>query len=332
MKTLLKNEKSFLTRTAVIMLVLCLIPAVLRGEFFTSTLCLAVIWSIMGIGWNILGGYAGQVSNGHAMFYAVGAYISALMLKWWHITPWLSMFVAAAVCAVLAFILGYPLLRLRGHYFAISTMAIVECVRIIFTNWNLIGGATGVSYFEKSMSPWYTLQFTNRVPYYYILLAFLLTFVCICRVIERTKFGYYLRAIKANQDSAESAGVNSTVYKRRAYMISAAIVGIAGALYAQYIQYIDPLSLLPLSNSMLIVLVVVMGGIGTIWGPVLGAFIMTFINQYARALFNQMSGLNMFIYGVLVVVIVLFLPKGLVSLIPNKKGKVSAKKIAKEEK
>ena len=97
MKTLLKNEKSFLTRTAIIMLVLCLIPAVLRGEFFTSTLCLAVIWSIMGIGWNVLGGYAGQVSNGHAMFYAIGAYISALMLKWWHITPWISMFVAEAV-------------------------------------------------------------------------------------------------------------------------------------------------------------------------------------------------------------------------------------------
>ena len=224
------------------MLVLCLIPAVLRGEGpspATSVPGCDLVYhgNRLEHPWRIC--RAEGRSNGHAMFYAVGAYISALMLKWWHITPWLSMFVAAAVCAVLAFILGYPLLRLRGHYFAISTMAIVECVRIIFTNWNLIGGATGVSYFEKSMSPWYTLQFTNRVPYYYILLVFLLIFVCISRVIERTKFGYYLRAIKANQDSAESAGVNSTVYKRRAYMISAAIVGIAGALYAQYIQYID---------------------------------------------------------------------------------------------
>ena len=162
----------------------------------------------------------------------------------------------------------------------------------------------------------------------------MLVFVIVSRVIQRSKFGYYCRAINANQDSAESAGVNSTFYKRWAYMISAAIVSIGGALYAQYIQYIDPVSLLPLSNSMLIVLVVVMGGIGTIWGPILGAFIMTFINQYARALFNQLSGLNLFIYGVLCLLIVLFIPNGLISIFTSgkltrlfKKNKSAAKEV-----
>lgn len=321
LKSLLASEKGFVRQVVIVMVILALIPAISRGEFFVSTLCLSVIWAIMGIGWNVIGGYAGQVSNGHAMFFAVGAYVGAWGLKAFHMTPWITMWIGAALCMLLAFIVGWPLLRLRGHYFAISTMAIVECVRIICTNWDLIGGATGVSFFEKEMSPFYTLQFQNRVPFYYICLAFMLAFIIISRIIQQSKFGYYCRAIKANQDSAESAGVNSTSYKRWAYMISAAIVGIGGALYAQYIQYIDPVSLLPLSNSMLIVLIVVMGGIGTIWGPVLGAFIMTFINQYARALFNQLSGLNLFIYGVLCLIIVLFLPKGLISIFTNDKVK-----------
>lgn len=330
MKSLLKTEKGFIRQTVIIMLVLCLIPAVYHGEFFVSTLCLSVIWGLMGLGWNVIGGYAGQVSNGHAMYFAIGAYTGALCLKWWNITPWISMWIGALLCAVIAFIIGYPLLRLRGHYFAISTMAIVECVRIIFTNLNVIGGATGVSFMAKKVSPWYSLQFKNRVIYYYICLAFMLAFIIICRAIQKSKFGYYCRAIKANQDSAESAGVNAAAYKRAAYMISAAMVGIGGALYAQYLQYIDPASLLPLSNSMLIVLIVIMGGIGTIWGPILGAFIMTFVNQYARALFNQMSGLNLFIYGVLCLLIVLFLPNGLISLFPKggfKKKSSKAKEV-----
>lgn len=318
-KSLLKSEKSFIRQSAIIMVILMLAPIFLNKEFAIATLCLSVIWAIMGLGWNVVGGYAGQVSNGHAMFFAIGAYVGALSLKWFQISPWISMWIGAALCMGIAFVIGYPLLRLRGHYFAIATMAIVECVRIIFTNWNFIGGATGVSFYEKNMNPLYTLQFTNRVPFYYICLGFMLLFIILSRVMEKSKFGYYCRAIKANQDSAESAGVNSALYKRWAYMISAGVVAIGGALYAQYIQYIDPLSLLPLSNSMLIVLIVVMGGIGTIWGPVLGAFIMTFINQYARALFNQLSGLNLFIYGVLVILIVLFLPKGLISLFSKEK-------------
>lgn len=313
-KSLLRSEKGFIRQSTIFMVILILAPVFFNKEFTVATLCLSVIWSIMGLGWNVLGGYAGQVSNGHAMFFAIGAYVGALSLKWYHISPWISMWIGVAICMLLAFLIGYPLLRLRGHYFAISTMAIVECVRIIFTNWNFIGGATGVSFYDKTSPSIYTLQFQNRIPFYYICLAFMLVFIILSRVIERSKFGYYCRAIKANQDSAESAGVNSTFYKRWAYMISAGIVAIGGALYAQYIQYIDPVSLLPLSNSMLIVLVVVMGGIGTIWGPVLGAFIMTFINQYARALFNQLSGLNLFIYGLLVILIVLFLPNGIMSL------------------
>ena len=142
-KALLQAEKSFITQTGIIFVVLALIPLISSGEFFVSTLCLSVIWAIMGIGWNIIGGYAGQVSNGHAMYFAVGAYVGALGLEWFGMSPWITMWVGVLLSMLLAFLIGYPLLRLRGHYFAIATMAIVECVRIICTNWNLIDAPRG---------------------------------------------------------------------------------------------------------------------------------------------------------------------------------------------
>jgi branched-chain amino acid transport system permease protein len=142
--------------------------------------------------------------------------------------------------------------------------------------------------------------------------------VLLSKALENTRFGFYCQAIKANPESAQSVGINTTNYKSIAYMLSAAVVSIGGALYAQYIQYIDPMMLLPLSTSMLIVLVCVMGGIGTVWGPVLGAFLMTFINEYSRSLFVHINGMKFVVYGVLVILIVLFLPKGLLSIRFNK--------------
>ena len=222
------------------MAVLIIVPMFMTRPFQINVLILSAIWAIMGIGWNFIGGYTGQVSNGHAMFYAIGAYVGALSLKWFQISPWISMWFGVIISMVVAAIIGLPLFRLRGHYFAIATMALVECTRVVFLNWNWIGGSTGVSYFEKGMSEWYTLQFVAKRPFYYVALGFMAIFVILTKVMEKTKFGYYCRAIKANQESAESSGVDAARYKLIAYMISAGIVSIGGALYAQYIQYIDP--------------------------------------------------------------------------------------------
>lgn len=312
---LLKKHKSFLLTFGIVMAALIIIPLFIKRQFSVNVLILCVIWSIMGIGWNFIGGYTGQVSNGHALFFAIGAYVGGLCLKWYGMSPWISMWIGMAISVAFAYIVGTPLLRLRGHYFAIATMALVECGRIIFLNWQWIGGATGVSFLNKALPELYTWQFKAKLPFYFLCLIFLGLFVILTKWMETSKFGYYCRAIKANQESAESSGVNAAKYKRLAYMISAAIVSVGGALYAQYIQYVDPMVLLPLSNSMLIVLVCVMGGIGTVWGPVLGAFVMISINEYARSYFARISGLNLVIYGVLVIIIVLFLPKGLISLI-----------------
>ncbi len=311
----LKKNRNFILTFAVVMLVLVVVPQFITRPFAMNVLILFCIWGIMGLGWNFIGGYTGQVSNGHALFFAVGAYVSGLALRWYSISPWISMWMGMVVAGAIAYIIGTPLLRLRGHYFAIATMALVECARIIFLNWNWIGGATGVSFQMRKLSPWFTMQFKSKHEFFYICLGFLALFIVLTKIMEGTKFGYYCRAIKANQESAESSGVDAARYKRWAYVISAGIVSIGGALYAQYIQYIDPMVLLPLANSMLIVLVCVMGGIGTVWGPVLGAFVMIAINEYSRAYFARFSGLNLVIYGVLVILIVLFLPNGLISLL-----------------
>ena len=315
LKTSLNKNRGFVLSFIIIMAAMIIIPMFMTRPFAVNVLILSAIWAIMGLGWNFIGGYTGQVSNGHAMFWAIGAYVGALSLKWFRITPWISMWLGVVICMAVAFLIGKPLFRLRGHYFAIATMALVEMTRVIFLNWNWIGGSTGISYFDKTLPEWYTLQFVKKLPFYYVCLAFMAAFIILTKVLEKSKFGYYCRAIKANQDSAESAGVDAAKYKLLAYMISAGVVSIGGALYAQYIQYIDPALLLPLSNSMLIVLVCVMGGIGTVWGPVLGAFLMTSINEYARSILAKFSGLNLVIYGVIVIIIVLFLPNGLISLL-----------------
>lgn len=307
-------DKKFTQIFFAVMAVLIIVPIFIQRAFTVNVLILCLIWSIMGIGWNFIGGYTGQVSNGHALYFAIGAYVGALSLKWFGLTPWVSMWIGALLSAALAFVIGMPLLRLNGHFFSIATMAIVECSRIIFLNWGFIGGATGVTFLNKKLPSIYTLQFVAKHPFYYVCLAFLMAFILLSKFLENTRFGYYCRAIKANQDSAQSVGINTTRYKSMAYMLSAAVVSIGGALYAQYIQYIDPTMLLPLSTSMLIVLVSVMGGIGTVWGPVLGAFVMITINEYARSMFVQVNGLNFVVYGIMVIIIVLFLPNGLISL------------------
>ncbi len=311
----LKNNKKFIGTFAIIMAVLIIVPQFISRPFTMNVMVLFAIWAIMGLGWNFIGGYTGQVSNGHALFFAVGAYVGGLALRWYGISPWISMWIGVVIAGAIAYVIGTPLLRLRGHYFAIATMALVECARIIFLNWNWIGGATGVSFQMRRMSPWVTMQFKSKHEFFYICLAFLALTIILTKIMENSKFGYYCRAIKANQESAESSGVDAARYKRWAYVLSAGIVSIGGALYAQYIQYIDPMVLLPLANSMLIVLGCVMGGIGTVWGPVLGAFVMIAINEYSRAYFARFSGLNLVIYGVLVIIIVLFLPNGLISLL-----------------
>lgn len=321
-------KKALLLVGAAVLLIM--LPVIFRGEFPHHVMTMMCIWAILGMGWNFIGGYAGQVSNGHSLFYGIGAYACAIGMSVFKTSPWITMWAGVVISAVIAFIVGKALLRFRGHIFAIASMAIAECGRIIFLNWKAVGGATGVYFYNPDLNPWVSIQFKNSFNYYYVYLAFAMAILLLTKLLDKTKFCYYLRTIKGNEMAAESVGIDTAKYKMWAYILSACIVSLAGSLYAQFILYIDPSILMTLNISMMIVLVAVMGGIGTVLGPIIGSIVLTFISEYTRVAFGSKFGsLDMIFYGALVIVIVLFLPNGLISLFKKReKAPSKAKEVA----
>lgn len=332
-RTIFESRNQLLTWIAAIAAAIAA-PLVFTGNFPRHVMTMMVIWTILGIGWNFIGGYAGQISNGHSLFFGLGGYACALSMQWFRLTPWISIWIGVAISVAIAFLIGKPLLRLRDHIFAIATMAVSECARIVFLNTKALGGATGVYFFNQNLDRIYAMQFTNNLQYYYVYLLFALAVLLLTKYLDKSRFCYYLRAIKCNETAAQSIGIDTSKYKMLAYMLSAAIVSLAGSLYAQFLLYIDPSMLMTLKVSMMIVLVAVMGGIGTVIGPVIGAIILTFISEYSRAKLGKFGGFDMVLYGALVILIVLFLPNGVISLIfKNKNGNerkrdIDSKKVA----
>lgn len=314
-KNFLKTNRGWFLGLAVGVAAAVLFPQVVRVRFVWNLLTLILVWAIVGMGWNVIGGYCGQVSNGHSLFYGLGAYTVGLAAYKFKLSPWVSIWIGVLISMTVAFFVGKPLLRLKGHVFAISTMALSECARIIFINWKWGGGATGVYIFTKNANEWAFMQFKNPLNYYYLFLVFALAVLLLIKYLDKSKFFYYLRTIKGNETAAESVGIDTAAYKLRAYMLSAAIVSIGGSLYAQFILYIDPSMLMTLNVSMMIVLTAVMGGVGTVMGPILGAIALTTISEYTRVYLGRFGGLDMVLYGVLVIIIVLYCPGGIVSLL-----------------
>lgn len=317
MKKVIGNNKRWFLGLIVCLIAAILFPQIVRVRFVWNLLSLIMVWAVVGMGWNVIGGYCGQVSNGHSLFYGIGAYTVAITCQYWKISPWISIWIGAAISMAVAFIFGKPLLRLKGHVFAISTMALAECARIIFVNWKWIGGATGVYIYTKGVNEYLYMQFKNPLNYYYVFLIFVVAILVLIKVLDKSKFFYYLRTIKGNEMAAESVGIDVAKYKNRAYVMSAAIVSIGGSLYAQFLLYIDPATIMTLNISMMIVLTAVMGGVGTVEGPILGAIVLTTISEYSRVYLGQYGGLDLILYGVLVILIVLFIPGGILSVFHN---------------
>ena len=323
-------SKKQIIAIAVILLVAIVLPLMFSSLFVLNLLILIVIWSILGSGWNIIGGFTGLVSNGHSMFYGFGAYAVGLTLQYWGLTPWVAIPLGMAICAGLAWLIGKPVLRLKGHAFAICTQALAECARYVCVNLKVTNGAKGVNMFKKGVNAVLYLQFKDNRINYYLYLAILVVLIALIKWLSKGKFFYYLRTIKGNEEAAASVGIDVPKYKTRAYMLSAAIVSLGGSLYAQYILYFDPASMMTLNVSMMIVLVAVMGGIGTVTGPILGAVVIETLSEYTRASLGKFGGLDMVLYGLLVIVIVLFLPGGLLTLPGEIKAAMQRSKERKE--
>lgn len=311
---------------AAVIAVAVVLPFLNSSLFFRNLLILITIWSVLGMGWNVIGGYTGQVSNGHSLFYGFGAYAVGLTLQYFNLSPWVSIPLGMLMAAGFAWVIGKPVLRLRGHAFAICTMALAECARYICVNVGFTNGAKGVSMFKKGLNPWLYLQFKDARIYYYLFLTVAVAVFFLISHLSKTRFFYYLKTINGNEEAAASVGIDVAKYKVRAFMLSAAIVSLGGSMYAQYMLYFDPASMMTLNISMMIVLVTVMGGIGTTIGPIIGAVVIQILSEYTRAFLGAFGGLDMVLYGTLVIIIVLFLPEGLISLPRKIKAAIDKRK------
>lgn len=279
------------------------------------------LYATLAIAWNVLAGYCGQISLGHAVFFGTGAYTSTLLVQqtWlgpWA-NPWLGMLLGVVLAALLSQAIGYPVFRLRGHYFAIATIAVGEIVQTLAINWDAIGGARGLFVPIRRPDSLVNFQFhENKQTYYYIALALMLLALALNHWIVRSRAGFYFRAIREDQDAAAALGIPVARYKLRAMAISAALTALGGTFYAQYVLFIDPESVLPLSLSILICLVAVLGGVGTLWGPLLGAAILVPLGEITRV---QLGGtgqaLDLLVYGLLIMIVSVVQPGGIMAFL-----------------
>ncbi|NYT84451.1 branched-chain amino acid ABC transporter permease [Pollutimonas harenae] len=293
-----------------------LLPFIVRDEYIIHSMIMVLYFAYLACSWNLLCGYVGQISFGHSVFCGVGGYVSVLLLTGLGMSPWLGMLVGGVGAAILAVIIGYPTMRLRGPYFALTTIAVAEAIRIWVENTGeLFGmeikGAEGLSVPLVGNS-WALFQFESKVPYYYIILIMLAAVMLVTWLMERSRLGSCLKAIRGDRDAAESLGINPTRYTLIAYAISAFMTALGGSYYAQFVRFINPERIFGIELSIDMALMSIIGGQGTVLGPLLGALFLTPISELTRTyLGGQFIGLHLAIYGLVLILAVLYLPKGI---------------------
>ncbi|MGY9023218.1 MAG: branched-chain amino acid ABC transporter permease, partial [Rhodobacterales bacterium] len=270
--------------------------------------------------WNILGGYAGQFSFGGVMFFGTGAYTSSILLTSFGVPPIIGIFAAIFMGAFLGLIVGYLSFRsgLRGSYFALITLAFAELLRVLANSVEFTGG--GVGLFLTYAPGLHNLQFNSPTGFYYFSLVLLVISLAIAMWLERSRFGAQLVAIRENEDAAEALGIDTLKCKVYAIMIMGGMGGAAGTFYAQKYLYIDPPISYSIALSVEMLLVTIVGGMGTVFGPLVGSFFLHTVNEFARH-FIDTPGVSLIVYGFILILIISFLPNGLVGLFRKKRKK-----------
>lgn len=345
MITTIRNTAGLSPLTTVLGLVvligLALFPNFVQSPYALHIMILLFLSTIQGEAWNIIGGYTGQYSVGHAAYFGAGAYTTMILLQYKQIPPWYGMIAGVAVALVVSLVIGIICFRLRGPYFVLASIAVTEIMRLTAMNLKeLTNGAEGILITEIpvfKIGETVVTDFLTKVPFYYIGLVIAILTIIVTWLVQHSKLGYYFQAIREDQDAAHSLGINLTIYKSSALALSAVFTSLAGSFYAIYIGFIDPPTVLALDISVQIVLICIIGGIGTIWGPVVGSLVLVPLsealrsNLIAQAIFkaglaSEESGIGIFlkdnlahahalIYGILVVIVILFMPDGVLGWI-----------------
>ena len=308
-----------------LLVILILFPLIVRDHYHQHLMILVLMWVVIGSGWNVIAGYTGQVSFGDAAFFGTGAYTAGLFVTKLGISAWWGMLFGGITAMAIAFPFGWICFRLRGAYFALATLALNEVCRHIATIWeSLTDGMVGILVMQT---------FVSKVPYYYISLSLAVISVIGVQFIMSSKWGYYFVSIREDQDAAESLGIDTHYYKMLSLNVAAFLTGMAGALFMNYMGFIDPEVVFSLHDiSIMAILVGIVGGVGTIYGPVVGAFVMVAVHEFFRTgFFGFFKGIaaltgsdmiNVFAkyvmqahvlgFGILVVLVILLLPNGIV--------------------
>ncbi len=296
------------------------VPVIFKKPFPQDLVIKIFLFALLGNAWNILGGLTGQVSLGHAMFFGTGAYTSTLLFLKFGVSPWFGLLTGAMLAGGISLVLGYPSFKLKGHYFAMITIAFGEVFHILFRNIDAFGGASGLflPITDNSFSAFYFG--IHKAPYLYIVFSFYILSTATIYLLDRSKIGFYLRSINAEEDAARSLGVSSPLYKSIAMFFSASFTAVGGSFYAQYVTFIDPPSVFHLMFSIQIVLIVILGGIGSIVGPLAGALVLIPLSEFTRIyLGGTGKGFDLILYGLLIIVFAVYQPLGLVGMFGRKR-------------
>jgi branched-chain amino acid transport system permease protein len=314
---------------AVVIILFCFLPA-FTNQFQLSVLILLVYWAYLGTAWNIMGGYAGQFSFGHAAFFGIGAYTSTVLFVDYDVSPWIGMAIGAGFAAIFGAFMGFMTFRfgVKGHFFALVTFAFAEMLRLIAQDWEFVNASIGISLPVIGGDSWSKLLFDkSTINYYWLILGMLAVAISISIWIFRSKLGYYLQAVREDESAAAALGVDVLRYKIIAVSISAAMTGAGGSFFAQRFTFIDPTLVFGVSVSIQILLRPVLGGSGTVWGPLVGAIFLTPLEEATRrfvrnppsilSFIEGRSGVDVMFFGVVIIIVVIYMPDGIVGSSPS---------------
>ncbi len=293
-------------------LALLLVLPLFLDKYTLGILIMVFFYAYLGQSWNILTGYTGHISLGHALYVGVGAYTSTYLAQRYGISPWIGMWLGAVLAAIVGLMIGYLGFRfgLKGVYFVILTIAFAEITRLIISHIEPLGGFSGI--FLDFNPGFWNFQFRGNVPYYYISLGFMCFAAVVVRVLEVSRLGRFMVAIREDEEAAQALGVNSFRCSMIAIVLSAFMTALAGTFYANYIFYLHPNQIMGMGLSIELILRPIVGGMGTVLGPILGSFILTPLSEIARAYFSKggLEGLHLILYGILAILVVLFMRRG----------------------
>ncbi len=303
-----------------LLVVAIIFPFTSDSAFVINFGVLALFYAFIGQSWNIAGGFAGQLSFGHVAFFGVGAYASTIVQMRFGFNPWWGLPVSALAGAAAGWFISVLSFRagLKGSYFALITLAFAEVFRIISNSIEITGGGLGMLIPMKQTAA--NFQFGDRRVFYFIILALTVISIAIALWLKASRFGARLAAIRENEDSARALGINVFSEKIKIMAISGAIAGVGGCFFSQYFLYIDPTIVFGVDKSVEMLLVSMIGGAGTVYGPLIGAVLLALVSEVTRSMFS-LQGLSLVLYGTLLVIIIAFLPNGLVDLFKKKERK-----------